>query len=132
MMLLFRLRRPTHCSMVHLVCLFRKTHLLALLQDNCLELLRCAFLQVVCMREEYNSALSTPTEADKIGCFGRYRYIGKPKYRPIYRSISNWVNGWTQEDQPGFSVPVPLLSLYCLINESTVCWRSCLRNSWWT
>jgi len=26
------------------------------------------------MREEYNSVLSTPTEADKIG---RYRYIGK-------------------------------------------------------
>ena len=31
------------CSMVHLVCLFMKTHLLALWQDNCLELGRCAF-----------------------------------------------------------------------------------------
>ena len=31
-------------SMVNLVCLFMKTHLLALLQDNCLDLLRCAFL----------------------------------------------------------------------------------------
>ena len=40
-MLLFRLRR----SMVHLVCLFMKTPLLALLQDNCLDLLRCAFLR---------------------------------------------------------------------------------------
>jgi len=29
------------------------------------------------MREEYNSVLSTPTEADEIGRFGRYRYIGK-------------------------------------------------------
>jgi len=29
------------------------------------------------MCEEYNSVLSTPFEADKIGCFGRYRYIGK-------------------------------------------------------
>jgi len=29
------------------------------------------------MREEYNSVLSTPTEADKIGRFGRYRYIGE-------------------------------------------------------
>jgi len=29
------------------------------------------------MREEYNSVLSTPTEADKIGRFRRYRYIGK-------------------------------------------------------
>jgi len=26
------------------------------------------------MREEYNSVLSTPTEADHIGGFGRYRY----------------------------------------------------------
>jgi len=29
------------------------------------------------MREEYNSVLSTPIEADNIGRFGRYRYIGK-------------------------------------------------------
>jgi len=29
------------------------------------------------MREEHNSVLSTPTEADNIGRFGRYRYIGK-------------------------------------------------------
>jgi len=27
------------------------------------------------MREEYNSILSTPIEADIIGRFGRYRYI---------------------------------------------------------
>jgi len=33
------------CFMVHLVCLFLKTHLLALLQDNSLELIRCAFLR---------------------------------------------------------------------------------------
>ena len=33
--------------------------------------------QVVCMDEEYNNALSTFTETDKIGHFGRYRYIGK-------------------------------------------------------
>jgi len=32
------------CFMVHLVCLFMKMHLLALLQDNCLDLVRCAFL----------------------------------------------------------------------------------------
>jgi len=30
--------------MVHLVRLFMKMHLLALLQDNCLDLARCAFL----------------------------------------------------------------------------------------
>jgi len=40
------------CSMVHLVCLFMKTHLLALLQDNCLDLVHCAFLRKLsgCMR----------------------------------------------------------------------------------
>jgi len=32
------------CCMVHLVCLFMKMHLLALLQDNCIYLVRCAFL----------------------------------------------------------------------------------------
>ena len=47
------------------------------------------------MHEEHNSVLSTPAEADKIGYYGRYRYIGKtqisakPKYRPIYRTISS-------------------------------------------
>jgi len=30
------------CSMVYLICLFMKMHLLALLQDNCLDLVRCA------------------------------------------------------------------------------------------
>jgi len=30
--------------MVHLVCLFMKMHLPALLQDNCLDLICCAFL----------------------------------------------------------------------------------------
>jgi len=35
----------------------------------------CFLAQVVYMREEYNSVLSTPTEANKIGRFGRY--IGK-------------------------------------------------------
>jgi len=30
--------------MAHLVCLFMKTDLLALLQDNCLDLVHCAFL----------------------------------------------------------------------------------------
>jgi len=57
------------CSMVHLVCLFMKTHLLWWL--SWLGLL-CFLAHVVCMREECNSVLSTP-EANKIGCFGRYR-----------------------------------------------------------
>jgi len=31
------------CSTIYLVCLFIKTHLLMLLQDNCLDLVHCAF-----------------------------------------------------------------------------------------
>jgi len=52
--------------MVHLVCLLTKKHLLALLQDNCFNLLCCAFLRKMsrCMRNI--SVLSTPTEANKI------------------------------------------------------------------
>jgi len=40
------------CFMVNLVRLFMKPHLLALLKDNCLDLLRCAFLRKLsgCMR----------------------------------------------------------------------------------
>jgi len=47
--------------------------------------------QVVWMREEYSSVLSTPTEADKIGRFGWYRYIGKSQIcaRPI---IYQWIS----------------------------------------
>jgi len=51
------------CFMVYLVCLLAKTHLLALLQDNCLGLL-CFLEQVFWMREEYYNIASTPTEAD--------------------------------------------------------------------
>jgi len=40
MMILFWLQRPSF--MVHLVCLFVKMHLPALLQDNCLDLVRYA------------------------------------------------------------------------------------------
>jgi len=52
------------------------------LQDNCLDLVCCAFLrkpsllcflaQVVCTHEEYNSVLSTLSEANKISQFGQY------------------------------------------------------------
>ena len=50
---------------IHLVCLFMKTHLLALLQDNYLDLFVVLSQAIVWMREEYNSILSTPTKADK-------------------------------------------------------------------
>jgi len=92
-------READACSMVNLVRLLMKPHLLSLLQDNCW-LGSLSFLaQVVWMREEYNSVLSTPTEADKIGYFGRCRYIGKTQIsaRPTYRSISSqnlYERGW--------------------------------------
>jgi len=51
--------------MGYVVCLFMKTHMLALLQDNCLDLVLLYFLvQVAWMHGEYNSILSTPTKAD--------------------------------------------------------------------
>jgi len=36
------------------------------------------------MNEEYNSVLSTPTDADKIGRFGRYQYVGKTQISARY------------------------------------------------
>jgi len=36
------------------------------------------------MCEEYNSVLTTPTEADEIGCFGRYQYIGETQITARY------------------------------------------------
>jgi len=66
------------CSMVHLICLFMKMHLLALLQDNCLELFCCAFLYKLsaCVRNitAFCQHLLRPI---KIICFGRYQYINK-------------------------------------------------------
>jgi len=40
------------CFMFHLACLFMKVHLLVLLQDNCLDLVHCAFFRKLsgCMR----------------------------------------------------------------------------------
>jgi len=39
------------------------------------------------MREEYNSVLSAPIEADNIGRFGRYRYIGKTQILVISNAL---------------------------------------------
>jgi len=81
--------------MVNLVRLFIKTHLLALLQDNCLDMVGslCFFAEVVSMREESNSILSTTTVADKIGRFGRYRYIGKTQISARYIGLSLTIIG---------------------------------------
>ena len=62
--------------MVHLVCLFMKTHLLALLDDNCLDLVRYAFLRKLsaCVRNiaEFCQHL---LEADTA-------ISAKPRYQP--------------------------------------------------
>jgi len=71
------------CTMVHLVCLFMKPHLLALLQDNCLVLVHCALLRKVSERvrnitvfcqhllKQIKSAVLADTDI-----------LAKPKYRP--------------------------------------------------
>jgi len=40
------------------------------------------------MIEEYSSVLLTPTEADKIGRFGRYRYLAKAQISTDYIDLS--------------------------------------------
>jgi len=88
------------CSMVHLVCLFMKTHLLALLQDNCLDLVRCVFLRKLSawVRNtiEFCQYLLRPII---LAILDGTEISVKPKYqpdilaRPIYWSISNY-NAW--------------------------------------
>jgi len=85
---------------VHFVCLFMKPHPLALLQDNCLDLVHCAFLRKVsgCVRnitafcqhllKPIKSAILADTD---ILAKPKYRpdILAKPKYRPDqYISIS--------------------------------------------
>jgi len=73
--------------MVHLVCLFVKTQLLALLQDNSLDLVSlCCLAHVVCMCEEYNYILSTPIEA-----IGQYRYISKSQISARYIDLGHYI-----------------------------------------
>ena len=76
-------------SMVNLVCLFMKPHLLALLQDNCLDLLRCAFLRKLsgCVRNitVFCQLLLRPIIS---AVLADTDISVKPKHRPIYRSIS--------------------------------------------
>jgi len=79
-MLVFRLRRADACFMVHLVCLFMKMHLLALLQNNCLDLVDCAFLRKLfgCVRNitTFCQHLLRP--------INRYQYIGETQISARY------------------------------------------------
>jgi len=66
--------------MVYLVCLFMKTHLLVLLQHNCLDLVHCAFSCKLsaCVRNitAFCKYLLT-TEGDNISHFEQLQYIDK-------------------------------------------------------
>jgi len=71
------------CFMVHLVCLFMKMHLLALLQDNFLDLVHCAFLRKLsgCVRNitVFCQHLLRPI---KSAVLADTDILAKPKYRP--------------------------------------------------
>jgi len=71
------------CTMVHLVCLFMNPHLLALLQDICLDLVHCALLRKVseCVRNitAFCQHLLKPI---KLAILADTDISAKPKYRP--------------------------------------------------
>ena len=74
---------------VNLVCFFMKLHLLVLLQDNCLDLLRCVFLRKLsgCVRNitAFCQHLLRPI---KYTILANTDILVKPKHWPIYRSIT--------------------------------------------
>ena len=73
-------------SMANLVCLFMKPHLLALLQDNCLDLLNCVFLRELpgCVRNitTFCQHLLRPK---KLAVSADTDISVKNKYQPISR-----------------------------------------------
>jgi len=76
-------------SMVNFVCLFMKTHLQALLQKNCLDLLCCAFLRKLsgCM-SNITASCQHLLRPIKSAVLADSDISVKPKYRPIYQLIS--------------------------------------------
>ena len=76
------------------------------------------------MREEYNSVLSTPIEADNIGRFSRYRYIGKTQISAdisvdLWKKCSNVLHQCHQRSglKKKIVFPAQILKICC----STVC-----------
>jgi len=82
--------------MVHLVCLFMKMHLLALVQANCLDLVLCAFVRKLsgCVKN-IMVFCQHPLRPIKLAVLADTDISVKPNYepdisaRPIYQSISN-------------------------------------------
>ena len=98
-MLLFRLRRPTCAPWFILsACLWKCTCWRCCKTTVLLGSL-CFLVEVVCMRDEYNIILSTPIEADNIGRFGQYRYIGKTQISADILAKKNVKNS-KREDFP--------------------------------
>jgi len=84
------------CFMIPLVCLFMKTHLPALVQDNCLDLVRCASLCKLsgCVRNitAFCQHLLKPIKSavlDDTDISAKPKYLPIISARPIYPSISN-------------------------------------------
>jgi len=81
MLLLFQLQRLT---MVHLVCLFMKMRLLALLQGTCLDLVCCSFMRKLsaCLQNiaAFCQHLLRPI---KSAILADTDILVKPKYQPI-------------------------------------------------
>ena len=78
------------CSMVHLVCLFMKTHLLALLQSDCLDLVHCVLCKLsVCVRNitVFCQHLLRPIQLAVLADTDK---LVKLKYWLIYQSISSY------------------------------------------
>jgi len=71
------------CTMVHLICLFMKPHLLSLLQDNCPDLVHCAFLRKVsgCVRN-ITAFCQHPLKPIKPAVLADTDISAKPKYQP--------------------------------------------------
>jgi len=87
------------CSMVHLVCLFIKTHVLVLLQDNCLDLVHCAFLHKlsVCVRNmtafcQHLLRLRKSSVLPDTWYIGKTQILADISTRLIYWSISTLEN----------------------------------------
>jgi len=100
----FRLRWSVHASWLILSVVYKTAPAASIAVSYCWLASLCFLAQVVWMREEYNSVLTTPTEANEFNHFGQYQYIGKTQISarpiwPIYQSISTF-QYWDRHVEP--------------------------------
>jgi len=104
--------------MLHLVCLFMKIHLLALLQDNFLVLVHCAFLLKLsgCMWNitAFCQHLLSPIQS---AILADTNISVKPKYRPDVSGLNpaSFIHPFIH---PGGSKKQPDSSIIVLVEES--------------